>query len=222
MKLFKYYIFDLGGVILDINMQNALDGFRTLGIPEDELRFDKGKTAVIMQRYQLGPLTTEQFCDAIISRCVVQDGSPAPTRKQVSEVWNSICLGIPKYKLDALRALKNRANVYLLSNTNELHWQYCLSHYFNTGYKSSLDFFHEVFLSQNLHLEKPNPEIFKRTMHEIATSQSYDTVITSILDEENTVFFDDNADNVAAARSCGISAIHVTPDYDWVNEVFSK
>lgn len=78
MKTFKNYIFDLGGVLLDINMQNALDGFRALGVPEKELRFDEGETARIMQNYQLGLLTTDQFCDAIASRC---KGNAVPNSK---------------------------------------------------------------------------------------------------------------------------------------------
>ena len=81
MNNFKNYIFDLGGVLLDINMQNALDEFRALGIPKEELRYDIGETAKIMQNYQLGLLTTDEFCDAIISRC--KAGATTPKNSDV-------------------------------------------------------------------------------------------------------------------------------------------
>ncbi len=237
MNNFKNYIFDLGAVIADINVQNALDGFRALGIPEEELRYDIGETAKIMQNYQLGLLTTEEFCDAIINRCkagattpknsgaanqTLGATNPLPSRQQVADVWNTTILHIPQRKLDALRTLKQKANVYLLSNTNELHWQKCLDLWFNKGNgahgpNNIKQFFHHIFLSQEIHLEKPNPEIFKETLRYIAAKQSRDASTKTLpLDASNTVFLDDNQANVEAARSCGISAIHVTLDYDWV------
>lgn len=213
---FTNYIFDLGGVILDINMQNVLDGFKSLGVPEDELRFDTGPTAKIMQNYQLGLLTTEEFCDAIIAR---SGASTKPTRQQIADAWNSICLDIPQRKIDALCAIKKQANVFLLSNTNDLHWKYCLDHWFNVGQgtygpNNVNDCFHQIFLSQELHLEKPNPEIFIRTFQKIFILTASD-----LPNIKNTVFLDDNKANIYAAASCGISTIHVTSDYDWVTEL---
>ena len=62
---YKNIIFDLGGVILDINMQKALNGFAVLGLPESELRFDVGEAADLMHRYQLGHFSTEEFCKLV-------------------------------------------------------------------------------------------------------------------------------------------------------------
>ena len=240
MKNFKNYIFDLGGVIADINMQRALDGFRALGVPEEELRYDEGPTAKIMQNYQLGLLTTDEFCDAIIGRSAAL---MKPTRQQVADAWNTIIIGIPQRKIDALRSLKKRANVYLLSNTTELHWQKCLDLWFNVGsgiygLNNVNECFHHIFLSQEMHLEKPNPEIFKQVIRDIATLQTRDAinptkvsrsavnptndthdVTTPIIDASNTVFLDDNLANVQSAMNCGISGIHVTPDYNWIAEL---
>lgn len=248
MKNFKNYIFDLGGVIADINMQGALDGFRALGVPEEELRYDEGPTAKIMQNYQLGLLTTEEFCDAIIDRCKAGAVNPTrlsndaakqtPTRQQVADAWNTIIVGIPQQKIDALRSLKKRANVYLLSNTTELHWQKCLDLWFNANGNKAQDCFHHIFLSQEMHLEKPNPEIFKQVIRDIATFQSRDAAnptnnshdatnptsdtydaATPTINASNTVFLDDNLANVQSAMNCGISGIHITPDYDWIAEL---
>jgi len=226
MGTFKNYIFDLGGVIADISIQNALDGFRTLGVPEEELNFDTGATAKIMQNYQLGFLTTDEFCDAIIERCRSgairkQAANQQLNRKQVADAWNFVILHIPQEKMEALRSLKKQANVYLLSNTNELHWQKCLDLWFNANGNHIEDFFHHVFLSQDMHLEKPDPEIFRQAIHKIETHQNRGEAIpvNEPINATNTVFLDDNAANVTAAQSCGISAIHVTPNYDWITEL---
>ena len=193
---YKNIIFDLGGVILDINMQKALNGFAALGLPESELRFDVGEAAELMHRYQLGHFTTDEFCKFVAAKC-----NPGTTPEQVADAWNSICLGIPERKLNAIKALKQRANVYLLSNTNDLHWQYCLDHWFNANGNRCEDFFDKVFLSQDMHLEKPHSEIFEQVIKVTGT---------------DAIFLDDNLDNVNAAKNCGIHAVHITPDFDWV------
>ena len=194
---FKNIIFDLGGVILDINMQKALDGFAALGLPESELRFDVGEAADLMHRYQLGHFTTDEFCKLVAAKC-----KPGTTPEQVAQAWSSICLGIPERKLNAIKALKQHANVYLLSNTNDLHWQYCLDHWFNANGNRCEDFFDKVFLSQNMHLEKPYSEIFEQVIKVTGT---------------DAIFLDDNLDNVNAAKNCGIQAVQITPDLDWVD-----
>lgn len=201
---FKNIIFDLGGVILDINMQKALDGFAALGLPESELRFDVGEAADLMHRYQLGHFTTDEFCRLVAAKC-----NPGTTPEQVALAWNSICLGIPERKLNAIKALKQRANVYLLSNTNDLHWQYCLDHWFNANGNRCEDFFDKVFLSQEMHLEKPHAEIFEQVIKTIGAGCDAEA--------SDTVFLDDNLENVNAAKSCGIQAVQITPDFDWVD-----
>ncbi|OWV13153.1 HAD family hydrolase [Fibrobacter sp. UWB5] len=204
----KNIIFDLGGVILDINMQKALNGFAALGLPQNELRFDVGETADLMHHYQLGHFTTDEFCKLVAAKC-----NPGTTPEQVANAWNSICIGIPERKLNAIKALKQNANVYLLSNTNDLHWQYCLDHWFNAGDNRCEDFFDKVFLSQDLHLEKPGAKIFEyvtKTIGAVRDSEASGAVTT------DTIFFDDNIDNVNAAKNCGIQAMRITPDFDWV------
>ena len=201
---YKNIIFDLGGVILEINMQKALDGFAALGLPESELRFDVGEAADLMHRYQLGLFTTDEFCRRLAARC-----NPGTTPKQVANAWNSICLGIPERKLNAIKALKQSANVYLLSNTNDLHWQYCLDHWFNANGNHCEDFFDKVFLSQEMHLEKPHAEIFEQVIKTIGASCNAEA--------SDTIFLDDNIDNVNAAKNCCIQAVQITPDFDWVD-----
>ena len=191
----KNIIFDSGGVILDINMQKTIDGFAALGLPQNELRFDVGETADLMHRYQLGHFATDEFCRLVAAKC-----NPGTTPEQVALAWNSICLGIPERKLNAIKALKQRANAYLLSNTNDLHWQYCLDHWFNANGNRCEDFFDKVFLSQNMHLEKPYSEIFEQVIKVTGT---------------DAIFLDDNLDNVNAAKNCGIQAVQITPDFDW-------
>lgn len=198
--MLKNYIFDLGGVILDIRMQNAYERFMALGLPAAEL--EKGGLAYkLMEDYQLGLVSTRIFCERIADKCL-----PATTPLDIESAWNSICLGIAERKLNTLRRLRKTEDVTvsLLSNTNDLHWEYCCRNWFNANGNHLDDFFGHVFLSQELHLQKPDPEIFKAAIRTL-NANPYETI-----------FIDDNAENTAAASACGLLTLHAAPDVDWV------
>ena len=203
--MLKNYIFDLGGVILDIRMQNAYERFMALGLPAAELEKD-GFTYKLMEDYQLGLVNTQGFCKQIADKCF-----PTATPLDIENAWNSICLGVAERKLEALRHLRqmNNVAVSLLSNTNELHWDYCCKNWFNANENKLSDFFDHIFLSQELHLQKPDPEIFKAAIRTLKANPS------------ETIFIDDNADNTAAAAACGLQTLCVTPDVDWIKVLLS-
>ena len=201
--MLKNYIFDLGGVILDIRMQNAYEQFVALGLPATELE-KGGSVYKWMEDYQLGLLSTQDFCQQIAGKSF-----STTTPYEIEQAWNSICLGIAKCKLDALRHLRQRegVTVSLLSNTNELHWEYCCEKWFNACGNNLNDFFDHIFLSQELHLQKPDPEIFRTAIRTLNANPN------------ETIFIDDNADNVASAANCGLQTLHATPDIDWVESL---
>lgn len=202
--MLKNYIFDLGGVILDIRMQNAYERFLALGLPAAELE-KAGQTYKLMEDYQLGFVSTQIFCEQIAGKC------DSATPLDIEKAWNSICLGVAERKLDTLRRLRQTENVTvaLLSNTNELHWECCCKNWFNANGNRLDDFFGHVFLSQELHLQKPDPEIFMTAIRMLNA------------DPSETVFIDDNAENTAAAAACGLQTLCVTPGVDWVNSIMS-
>ena len=202
--MLKNYIFDLGGVLLDIRLQNAYERFVALGLPVAEL--DEGSDVCkLMENYQLGWLSTQDFCKQVAEKC-----STETTPRDIEDAWNSICLDVPSRKLEALRRLRKAegvATVSLLSNTNTLHWECCCKNWFCANGNKLEDFFDKIFLSQELHLQKPDPEIFNTAIRELGASPA------------ETIFLDDSAVNTAAAAACGLQTLTVTPDIDWVKEL---
>lgn len=211
--MLKNYIFDLGGVLLDIRMKNAYERFVALGLPPAELE-PGGSAYKLMEDYQLGFITSAEFCQQIASKCAAnvfaRCAAGTTTPHDIEEAWNSICLGIADRKLQALRRLRKTegvASVSLLSNTNELHWECCCQNWFNANGNKLEDFFDKIFLSQELHLQKPDPEIFKIAIRELGASPA------------ETIFLDDSPVNTAAAAACGLQTLTVTADVDWVEEL---
>ncbi|SOD13478.1 putative hydrolase of the HAD superfamily [Fibrobacter sp. UWB16] len=214
--MLKNYIFDLGGVLLDIRMKNAYERFVALGLPPAELE-PGGSAYKLMEDYQLGFITSAEFCQQIASKCAANAfarcaASPT-TPHDIEDAWNSICLSVADRKLQALRKLRKMegvASVSLLSNTNELHWERCCQNWFNANGNKLEDFFDKIFLSQELHLQKPDPEIFKTAIRELGASPA------------ETIFLDDSPVNTAAAAACGLQTLTVTADVDWVEALFSQ
>lgn len=214
--MLKNYIFDLGGVLLDIRMKNAYECFVAYGLPPAELE-PGGSVYKLMEDYQLGYVTTAEFCQQIASKCAAnvfaRCAAGPTTPHDIEDAWNSICLGVAGRKLQALRKLRKMegvASVSLLSNTNELHWEYCCQNWFNAnGYKLE-DFFDKIFLSQELHLQKPDRETFKTAIRELGASPA------------ETIFLDDSPVNTAAAAACGLQTLTVTADVDWVDALGIK
>ena len=208
--MLKNYIFDLGGVLLDIRMKNAYERFVALGLPPTELE-PGGFVYKLMEDYQLGYVTSAEFCEQVASKSAAKASTRCAalptTSRDIEDAWNSICLGIADSKLQALRKLRKTegvASVSLLSNTNELHWEYCCKNWFNANGNKLDNFFDKIFLSQEMHLQKPDPEIFKTAIRELGASPA------------ETIFLDDSPVNTAAAATCGLKTLTVTPDVDWI------
>ena len=195
-------VFDLGGVLLDLDMQGVAAACRRLGI-DPELFFVKsggGGSATVCQgisageavtAYQVGEITTEQFLSL-----VQREARTDVTREELVEAWNS-CLGtIPRHRLDMLLELRRQGyHTHLLSNTNDLHWQEVVRLYFSSEGYTTADLFDRVFLSQELHLAKPDPEIYRHVLRTIGRQAGL------------CVFIDDARENVEAARQEGMQGI---------------
>ena len=132
----------------------------------------------------------------------------APTDGAIAGAWNSFLAGVPRYKLRQLQELKKTYRILLLSNTNELHWDWALLHDFTQEGHTPADYFDDIYLSFRLHLAKPAPEIFAEVIRR-----------SGILPEE-TLFIDDSPANCRAAEAFGIRTFTPPERADWASGLF--
>ena len=145
----------------------------------------------VFSRFELGEISPEEFRDAIR-----KEADESLTDRKIDDMWNLMLLNIPREKLDLLLELRERYMVYLLSNTNQIHWDYAGEEMFNyRGFRAD-DFFEDTFLSFKMHLAKPDKAIYEKVMKE-----------ANILPEE-TFFIDDSETNCRAAAALGIQTHH--------------
>lgn len=184
------FVFDLGGVLSDIDVQGFICRLQRLMPEGSRAEFDAdallaGGGDSFLHEYELGYLTSEQVLEHFHAMC-----RPEVTSEQIRQAWLSELAPIPENRKVLLRQLRNQGNtVCLLSNTNEMHWQY-IEQMFNYGGYTLQDHFDHVFLSFRLHLHKPEKPIF-------------DEVGRAIPARQKVVYIDDAERNRKAGEACG-------------------
>lgn len=198
---YKNIIFDLGGVLVDLNPQHCYDAFKSIGIANVESlkHTDAGHRQLL--QLETGRMTEEDFYAGVRQ----MTGSKA-SDEQICWAWNQFLERIAEEKKHKLLEIRRNHRVYLLSNTNVMHWNYSANHLLPLGNYGVDDYFDRVFLSYELHLSKPSPEIFKETLR-----------LAGIKAEE-TLFIDDMKENCDAAQSLGINTWQNVHNNDWLDE----
>lgn len=193
-------IFDWGGVLIDLDTEGCIEAFRRLGADVKALLTGTNELGVF-SAYESGALDTAGFHQEI-RRIIGKEVSD----EEIDKAWNTQLKSIPAGKLDLLLELKAHYNLYLLSNTNELHWL-CGTKAFRYKGHEVQDYFKQIFLSFRMHLAKPDPQIFLTALKEAG------------LKAEETLFVDDSPVNCQAAASAGLHTFHYVPGND-LNEIF--
>lgn len=187
----KNIVFDLGGVLIDLDFPRALQAFGQAGLTDIAKDVQAFSREGIFMDLELGNISSEEFFQAVCRR------SDKPLAlQQAAEYWNLILKDIPQEKLELIRELRKDYHVHLLSNTNRPHWEYiCRTCFQKDGYKLE-DYFEQIFLSYEMHLAKPDKRIFTRMLQE------------SGMKPEETLFIDDSEANCKAAEETGIRTLH--------------
>lgn len=192
MENVENIIFDLGGVLYDIDVRLTEKAFYALGLAGFDEIYSLKKQESFIDQLEKGLITKQQFIDEINTRSGI---SVEPDL--IINAWNALLIGMEVDTLKMLLKLKKKYNTYLLSNTNEMHLEaisrYLQSHH---GQVSLNPFFHETYYSCRMGLRKPDKEIYQQIL------------TINNLNPEHTVFIDDNKFNVEAAASLGIMALH--------------
>jgi len=190
----KNLIFDFGGVLINLDLPQCIQNIKDLGIPDVEQYLSNFGQKEFFLDYEKGRIDTQTFRDEIrkLAEKPVEDA-------QIDAAWCSFLCDIPNEKLELLTKLRQKYNLYLLSNTNPLHIEVSAAGEFAKVGKTIHDFFDKCYLSYEMKMVKPDIEIFK-TMIDDAKMQP-----------EECLFLDDGQKNIEVASSLGIQTYLVSP-----------
>lgn len=207
MKDIKNIIFDLGGVVIDLDRDRAVRALENLGVADADQLLDKYEQRGPFLMLETGEWTTSQLYDALLRQC------PAgTTATDIRDAFEQFLVDLPRRRLATIRDLRRRGfKVFVLSNTNPIMYNHWIHQAFRQEGLTINDYFDGIVASFQEGTCKPDPEIFSRLVERYG------------LEAAETVMLDDSEANCAAARSIGLHAVVITKDgHDSFDAVCSR
>lgn len=204
MKEIKNIIFDLGGVLLNLDIQRTEDAFAKMGVQNFRKLFALGHAASFFKEYEVGKINDDEFIDALQNLAGQQF-----ERSAVIDGWNAMLCDFPTERIELLLQLKKKYRLFLFSNTNAIHLASFQKTYSSAFRGDLLDnLFEKAWYSHDINLRKPDLKAFEYILND-----------KQLLPHE-TIFIDDALVNVEGARAAGIQGFHLEPgktvlDIDW-------
>jgi len=193
----KNIIFDLGGVILNIDYEQTANAFKKIGIKNFNDIYSQAKQGKVFDKLETGEITPEEF------REYIKEIVPSLQLSDIDKSWNAMLLDLPVQRINLLKELKKKYRLFLLSNTNEIHIK-CFRKIIESSYGENIfdSIFEHQYYSSDIGLRKPNADCFQYVLEKNGMEPS------------ETLFIDDSIQHVEGARKLKINAYHLIPGED--------
>lgn len=189
MNDIRNVIFDLGGVLVELDIERCKAAFVRLGMPQVAQLVDPYHPAAMIGRLEKGEIGFHEACDEMRRLA----GRPKVTDAQIADAYAAFLTDVPVRNLRLIDALRGRGlKTYVLSNNNPASME-VIRRMFTADGRTMDDYFDRIFLSYEMHALKPSEEIFRRMIDQ------------SGMRPEESLFIDDSERNVNAARALGFA-----------------
>lgn len=187
-------IFDLGGVIIDLDIPRTQQALAALGVPDELLDYSCSETSVLFRNYESGLISSNDFRDKMRQRSGLNFSDEV-----FDEAWSKMLVGVNPETIDLLLKLKKTHRIFLLSNTSPIHALRFEDFFMKTAGVRMADCFEKRYYSFETGLHKPDPEAFLLILKE-----------NRLLAKE-CLFIDDTEPNVKAAEALGFNTLLLKP-----------
>lgn len=193
----KHILFDLGGVLLNIDYNRTADAFKKLGIEDFDTLYSQAKQSGLFDDFEKGIITDQLFISELSHRI------PGSVKEEkIVEAWNAMLLNFPVERISLLKVLKENYKLYLLSNTNEIHFRAFNNMFIDRFNFSFSKLFHEDYYSHLIGMRKPDHEIFRYVLKD------------QNIKIDELLFIDDSEQHIESARRLGIKSLLLEKDME--------
>lgn len=184
----KNIIFDFGGVILNIDYKLTEEAFTKLGLKDFDKIYSQTTQKELFDVFEKGLISSFDFRRAI--RNFINENI---SDLQIDEAWNAMLLDLPEERIQLLDKLKKKYRLFLLSNTNEIHFT-AFTAYMRKEFNREIlsEVFDKYYVSHKVNMRKPEAEIFELVLNE------------NKLKKEETLFIDDSIQHIEGANKAGL------------------
>lgn len=205
--MIKNLLFDLGGVIMNLNRMRAVRAFEALGMSSANRVLGEYAQQGPFGALESGAITIDEFHRQMAD---LIDGDTKSSYADIDKAFISFLDGIPVKRLADLRRLRALYKIYLLSNTNPLMWETEIRNQFRGEGHEIEDYFDGIVTSFEARVMKPHPDIFRYTERKLGICPS------------ETVFLDDSEANCRAAEQLGWHTVTVTPGTEFIDLLIDR
>lgn len=196
----KNLLFDLGGVIMDIERQLCVDAFKRIGVIDSEDMIGLYAQNGSFMALEDGSISAHQFREDIRSHI-----NHPVSDEAIDDALDQFLIGIPNHRLASLRALRDKHKIFMLSNTNPIMFESKIRRCFNGEGKEMEDYFDGIVTSYKALCAKPDEAIFRYAIKHLG------------IKPEETLFFDDSQKNLDAAALLGFKTALVAPGTEFTD-----
>lgn len=193
-KAFKAVLFDLGGVLIDIDYRATERAFEQLGVSDFKERYTQLAQNELFDRFECGEISPQHFVNLVLP--FAQSGT---SPNQVVAAWNAMLGSFPLEKISLLERLSTTTPLFMLSNTNELHWIEVKRAWQKVTTQPMQHFFSAIYLSHEIGKRKPHPETFIWVCEQMG------------FEPADVLFIDDSPQHIEGATQAGLQ-VHYYQD----------
>ncbi len=202
--MIKNIIYDFGGVIYAIDYNDCFNAFRDIGIQDIEQAFNKATQSEFFHQLEMGCIDDDDFPGFLM-----QETDISATEDEVIFAWMRLLKGFHKVNTNLMIESGKHYFTFILSNTNNIHYQAFAQQFFDIKQMYLEEAVHEAYWSFERYMRKPDAEFFEALIDE------HDLI------PEETLFIDDTLSNVEAARKLGLKTLHLT-DMEMLQDYFDN
>jgi glucose-1-phosphatase len=184
-------ILDFGGVIYQIDHDKQIDAFKALGVSDFEALYSQAIQSPLFEQFECGMISPDKLLEEVTGLL----GQNMVSKQQVYDAWNSILVGFSDKTVKLLEDLRTRYNLYLLSNTNSIHYDLFINDFAKRYAYDFNSLFVKPYWSFKVRLRKPEEAIYKFVLTD------------SNLNPAETLFIDDSPQNIKGSIKAGLPAL---------------
>jgi len=202
---YKAIIFDLGGILLNVNYRKSKEAFEELGIKDFDLHFSQLSQSHLFDRFERGEISSHNFRKELRKESEIDCSD-----NDLDKAWNAMLLDFPMQRLQLLEKLSKKLPIYLFSNTNEIHITQFKNKLSEWGIRERFEnAFTHIYYSFEFSHRKPDPASFEILLNENKLTAS------------ETLFIDDSPQHIEGAKKVGLQTILLESTLD-ITSIFNK
>jgi len=194
----KNIIFDLGNVLLNLDFDASIEAFKKLGLDNKVVDKKQAYSDPVFYELETGKISAKEFRKQI--REILNN--PDATDQQIDDAWTAMILNIPAERVQTVQQLRNNYNIYLFSNTNEIHVKKLHRQFKSEHGIEFSSLFLKDYYSHEIHERKPDLNSYKKVIE------------LSGVNPEETLFVDDLEKNILGAQKAGIKTFWLKPEME--------